>query len=143
LGTTTDSDTISDTERWISVNGGLRLWQENPVFGAGLGAYFEVSKREGTPLVIHNTLIWLLAETGLVGFLVFFSAGVAILWASTRRLRDPTDVGATTIFLFLLAFASMSMVHELLYQRVLWFVLGVCLASVPILRSDTPLEKKP
>jgi hypothetical protein len=37
----------------------------------------------------------------------------------------------------------MSMVHELLYQRVLWFVLGVCLASVPILRSDTPLEKKP
>ncbi|HEX9791284.1 MAG TPA: O-antigen ligase family protein, partial [Kiloniellales bacterium] len=143
LGTNVSGDAISDEQRWKSVEGGLRLWRENPVLGAGLGAHFEETKRSGEPLVIHNTLIWLLAETGLVGFLVFFSAGVAIFWASTRRLRDPTDVGATTIFLFLLAFASMSMVHELLYQRVLWFVLGVCLASVPILRSDTPLEKKP
>lgn len=138
-----DSNTVSDAERWKSINGGLRLWQENPIFGAGLGAYFEGSKRAGKPLVTHNTLVWLLAETGLLGFLVFFGAGLTILWASMRRLRDPTDVGATTIFLFLLAFASMSMVHELLYQRVLWFVLGVCLASVPARLAEAPSDKAP
>ena len=143
LGTNVAGDTISDTQRWQSVNGGLRLWQEHPVFGAGLGAYFEETKRAGTPLVIHNTLIWLLAETGLLGVLVFFSAGAVIFWASMRRLHDPTDEGATTIFLFLLAFASMSMVHELLYQRILWFVLGICLASAPIQRLNALSEKGP
>ncbi len=136
-----DSNTVADTERWVSINGGLRLWQENPIFGAGLGAYFEETKQAGKPLVTHNTLVWLLAETGLFGFLAFFAAGLTILWAMMRRLRDPTDVGATTIFLFLLAFASMSMVHELLYQRVLWFVLGVCLASVPARRIEPPSDK--
>ena len=143
LGSTTSGNTVSDIERWKTVSGGIRLWQENPVLGAGLGAYFEESKREGTPLVIHNALIWLLAETGLLGFLVFFAAGGTIIWASMCRLRDPTDVGATTIFLFLLAFASMSMVHELLYQRVLWFVLGICLASAPIPRNNALPEKGP
>jgi O-antigen ligase len=108
-----------------------------------MGAYFEETKRAGDPLVIHNTLVWLLAETGLVGFVVFFAAGVVILWATMRRLRDPTDVGMTTIFLFVLAFASMSMVHELLYQRVLWFVLGVCLASVPARLIDKSYGAKP
>jgi len=137
------SNTISDTERWKTIDGGLRLWRENPFFGAGLGAYFEESKRAGKALVTHNTLVWLLAETGLFGFLVFFAAGVAILWASMRRLRDPTDVGATTIFLYLLAFAAMSMVHELLYQRVFWLVLGVCLASVPARLVEAPSDKAP
>jgi len=131
LGNAPDSNMVSDAERWKSISGGFRLWRENPVFGAGLGAYFQELNRDGQPLVIHNTLVWLLAETGLLGFAVFFTAGAVILWASVRRLGDPTDVGATTIFLFVLAFASMSMVHELLFQRVLWFILGVCLASVP------------
>ena len=90
--------------------------------------------------MIHNTLIWLLAETGLFGFAVFFVIGATIFWVLKGRLRDPTDVGSTTMFLFLLAFAAMSMVHELLYQRVFWFALGICLASVPSSRAEKKSE---
>lgn len=132
--------TASDAERWRSIDGGVRLWRENPYFGAGLGAFFEETKSAGAPLVIHNTLLWLLAETGLFGFVVFLAIGVTIFWVLKGRLRDPADVGSTTIFLFLLAFAAMSMVHELLFQRILWFTLGVCLASVPAGRAEANTE---
>ena len=137
LGKSASAYTASDAERWRSFDGGLRLWQENPYFGAGLGAYFEETRRAGEPLVIHNTLIWLLAETGFFGFVVFFVIGATIFWVLKGRLRDPTDVGSTTMFLFLLAFAAMSMVHELLFQRVLWFAFGICLASVPASQAET------
>ena len=52
------------------------MFWDHPVFGAGLGAFRNqmIPTPEGLPLVIHSTAVWLLAELGIVGFLVFSAA---------------------------------------------------------------------
>ncbi len=99
------------------------------MFGAGIGAHYEQTAANGDPLVIHNVPVWLLAETGAVGFLVFLSVGVLI----TRSLWQQWSSGsqmAGGLLLFFIGAAAMSMAHDLLYQRVIWFFLGLGLGYV-------------
>jgi len=123
----------SDYVHLRTVIDGFAMFLANPVLGAGLGAF---THRElaatGTPLLIHSSPVWLLAETGLVGFLVFAVAAARIGWLEMRRTGD---VAARFLLLSLLAFAAMSMVHELLYQRAMWLLWGAALA-LPALRQS-------
>lgn len=117
----------SAAEHLKTLQDGWRLFLEQPVFGAGLGAYMRSQiLATGRPLVIHSSPLWLLAETGLVGFLVFVAAGLRVLILEIRR--PAYDIAAKLIVLSLIAFGTMSAVHDLLYQRSLWLVLGAALA---------------
>jgi Lysylphosphatidylglycerol synthase TM region/O-Antigen ligase len=125
------SPATSSVERVESLIGGWRLFLDHPVFGGGLGAHV-ASKvaTSGVPLVIHSTPLWLLAEAGLVGLLAFLVPAIATFASEWRR----DDRAAHTIVLVLLAFGVMSTVHELLYQRPMWLVLGAALAVLPARR---------
>lgn len=50
----------------------LKIWTEHPVFGTGLGRRLYGTDESGIPfaLPIHNLLIQILMETGLIGFLI-------------------------------------------------------------------------
>jgi hypothetical protein len=105
---------------------GLAMFMAQPLFGAGLGAYIhDQATAVGTPLVIHSTAVWLLAETGLVGFAVFAAAALRLLAEAVWRRAEPA---ALMLLLTLCAFGVVSMAHEMLYQRALWLVLGAVLA---------------
>jgi len=130
----------SDNERLITLVGGWSLWTAHPFVGAGLGAYFEQSGRDGTALTIHNSFLWIAAEMGLVGLLLFAAVGGRLFISLWRRLKDPQDEAATTLFLLGLCFAAMAMVHDLMYQRILWFIAGACLALPAAAARDRPLE---
>jgi O-antigen ligase len=133
-------DESSTTERLKSLQGGLSLFINYPIFGAGLGAYTESVLREtGAPLVIHSTPLWLLAETGLVGFFVFSMPIVRIFWSELRRSHP--DVASKLLVLIIVAFAVMSSVHEMLYQRSFWLLLGAAMASLPALAIDASLPR--
>ena len=54
----------SNIQRIASISDGLQLFLSHPIFGAGLGLYMTEQINAGTPLVIHSTPVWLLAETG-------------------------------------------------------------------------------
>lgn len=119
---------VSSTEQHLTtVIDGLRLFIHYPLFGAGLGSYINAQKTlTGVPLVIHSTSVWLLAETGIAGAAAFIVPTAIILW---RELNKGTkDIAGLAICLALLAFAPMSLFHELLYQRSLWLILGSALA---------------
>ena len=123
-----------DVERLRTVDRTLDLWRQEPIFGAGLGSYLAIQEAEdnGRAIVIHSTGLWLLVETGLVGVAVFFGAFTTILigvWrrASGATVADDRPFHRCTLF-FLIGFAVMSLGHDLLYQRVLWLVLGLALA---------------
>ena len=120
-----------NADRWLSLAYGFRMFLAHPIFGAGLGAFVATFEREhGRFLIIHSTPIWLLAETGVVGFLVFAVPGLVVLFREIRRsIQGGSGVAGTLIVLSLLAFGVMSQVHELLYQRSLWLVLGATLVS--------------
>jgi len=135
-----------NADRWLSLADGIRMFFAHPVFGAGLGAFIEVFEREhGRFLIIHSTPIWLLAETGAVGFLVFAVPCVVIFFREVRvsLARKRWDTGGTLLVLSMLAFGVMSQVHELLYQRPLWLVLGAALFSPVLALCEARVTPRP
>ena len=105
------------------------MFLDNPVFGRGLGAY--VAEQQGTRfVVIHSTPIWLLAELGLVGLLAFLIPAFRIVQTEGRRIEF--DPASGLLVFILIAFGMMSAVHEMLYQRSAWLLLGAALSVLPL-----------
>jgi hypothetical protein len=117
----------SDSEHWETVRDGLLMFMANPIFGAGLGVFIE--RWKGIyPLLIHNSMVWILAEFGLVGALVFFTPIIRIAVQEMNRFRS-NDAAGHLLILVIAGFGAMSLFHELLYQRAMWFLLGAALVS--------------
>ena len=118
----------SNDEHWQTMVRGLELWSQSPVLGVGLGVFHAKSSMWlGHPQVIHNTPLWIVAEFGLVGAAVF---GWAFFLLAQHAIRFGRILPARRILLLLLvAFAIFSLVHEILYQRIFWLVLGAVLAQ--------------
>ncbi len=126
-------EAASTHERWLTIAGGLDLFLSHPVFGAGLGAFRNetVLSTDGTPLIIHSTPVWLLAEMGIIGFAVFTVAALHVFFSEWRHAR--TDKTSALIVLCFLAFAVMSGPGDIFYQRTFWFVVGSALALTPVI----------
>jgi hypothetical protein len=117
---------VSDNEHLQSVWDGFMMFLSHPIFGAGLGAFItESAQRTGTPLIIHSTAVWVMAEAGILGFAVFIAAIYQIVRTEFPRRRDPISL---MILLMIGGLAVMSTTHELLYQRAFWLLLGAALA---------------
>lgn len=118
-----DPESNSIAQRWRQTAGAIELIAEAPVFGHGLGYVLKT-----TGQTIHNSLLWLVVETGFVGAAVF----TVFLVLAVRQLfldrDDPFVLGMVAVSG---AFMVMSLTGEYLYQRHLWFLLGVALAQTP------------
>lgn len=125
-----------EAERFESILGGLSLWLEHPVFGAGLGAYIhEHLLQTGVPLVVHNSLAWVAGELGAVGIVAYgylLFAIIAPVLAMPARERDTPQYVLAGV---LVAFAIVSLAHDILYQRLLWLVIGASAALPCVLRQ--------
>lgn len=121
------SGDYSNSERLATIFYAFELWQHSPVFGAGLGVFISKSQAWlGHPQVVHSTPLWLLAEFGLVGVTVMGWAFFLLARFAIRLGKfQPARLG---LLLLLFAFAIFSLVHEIFYQRIFWFVLGAVLA---------------
>jgi hypothetical protein len=122
---------ISIHERMLTIIGGLKLFLAHPFFGTGLGTFRNqnILATSGIPLLIHSTALWLLAELGIVGFLVF---AVPFLYVFTTEWRHArTEKASTIIVLCFVAFAVMSGPADMLYQRTFWLLVGAALALIP------------
>jgi hypothetical protein len=97
------------------------LLKDEPLFGHGLGYFIET-----TGSTLHNSLLWLLLETGLIGASLF----TAFLFAAVRTLYlDRDEQFSLAMIPVAAAFMAISLTGEFLYQRHLWFLLGLALAA--------------
>jgi O-antigen ligase len=114
-------------ERIFSITRGLRLFVDHPVFGAGLGAFRNqlIYMFSNQPLLIHSTAVWLLAEMGIVGFLIFAIPASHLFFSEIRRPHR--DAASKLIVLSLVVFGVMSMPADMLYQRTFWLLMGAAL----------------
>ena len=112
----------------------IALFSRAPLLGYGLG-YFIAT----TGYTLHNSLLWLVLETGLLGAVVFVSFLVLCLYQLYLGREDPFLLGMAAVAA---AFMAMSLTGEFLYQRHLWFLLGMALAS-PQMKPQTKLQAKP
>jgi uncharacterized membrane protein YbhN (UPF0104 family) len=116
-------------DRLVSIMGGLQLFSDNPIFGAGLGAFRDkhIVLNSTQPLLIHSTYVWLLAELGFAGFLAFAIPPALALIEEARRRCD--DAGGRLFVLCFVGFAVMSLPADMVYQRTFWLLLGAALAK--------------
>lgn len=70
-----------------------------------------------------------MAEFGLVGFLIFAAPAFSLVLQEGRQMSADPVSGFIT--LALIAFAVVSIAHEVLYQRAFWLLLGAGLAYSP------------
>lgn len=121
------SGDYSNSERLATISYAFELWQQSPVFGAGLGVFISKSQAWlGHPQVVHSTPLWLLAEFGLVGVTVMGWAFFLLARFAIRLGKfQPARRG---LLLLLFVFAIFSLGHEIFYQRIFWFVLGAVMA---------------
>lgn len=123
----------SVNHRLLLTHQALDLWSSTPVLGAGLGAFFAQQKltNPDQPATIHTSALWLLAETGIIGlafFCCFFLYCARALWR-VRDYSDPQSAVLVTAVLAVLVVAAIASIGtELLYQRHLWFLLGLAWA---------------
>ncbi|WP_165830292.1 MULTISPECIES: lysylphosphatidylglycerol synthase transmembrane domain-containing protein [unclassified Pseudomonas] len=129
------SEASSDALRWQLIKKSTELWLEAPVVGHGLGYFIKESPAWfGFPIVVHNTLLWLLVEVGLLGAIAFLVAFVGVCTFAFRN--KISRVRNNGLILLMLSFSLMSLFHEMLYQRLFWFLIGALLAvSLSSVRS--------
>lgn len=124
----------------------IEMWQAAPVFGAGLGVFYDKERKLAAPkrpaLQIHNTALWMLVEFGVFGLSMFviLIIGVAVfLYRSFCQFRDHEPlVGDLALagLMILPVWATMSLAHEMMYQRVPWFILGLCAGATFLTGSE-------
>lgn len=131
-----DKYSFSISRRLDSLNRSIAAWREHPWLGTGLGRVLAADRDKeanGRPAFqIHNTAVWLLAEFGIIGLAVFAGVFISVfvyLSRAMHRLRDRDPPYADIMLaglLVLVGWGTMSLAHELMYQRVPWFILGLC-----------------
>jgi len=126
--------------RFDLVQGGIEIWRDNPVAGAGLGSFADLyqeslSAREQarTRVVIsHNAPVTVLAEGGLIGFGLLIALIIAVAIALIRRTRDGTAGAWFEWAMFAILVGTL--VHTLLYSALfedpyVWVVLAAALTT--------------
>lgn len=137
------SPASSDPQRMYSIFEALKLWWDSPWFGIGLGGFVnhEMLKNQ-TFLVIHNSFIWILTEFGVIGGSVFAWYGLRIIahfYHHAKKLNPMHWVPQDQILLGLtIIFILMGNAHEIFYQRIFWFLFGMCIVSF---KPDTENER--
>lgn len=117
-----------------TVKDALAMFWSHPILGAGLGAYLNGQKAVEVPVIIHSTPFWLLAEAGIIGFLAFAVPFFKLFSVAVRRSFD--DRLMVTLSLILVSFGIMSLVHELLYQRCMWLLIGALIVIPSAARTS-------
>lgn len=129
-------DYHGDQRRYTAVEDGLELYQQhNFITGAGLGTYrpFQIQKRGEFVDIMDFTGLWLLVETGALGLLMF-AAFYLVCMHSVYRVGFVDGHSSSSyhraFLVFLILFAGISVLHELMYTRALWFALGLGMVAV-------------
>ena len=130
-----------DSMRLTILEDAYEIFQQNPVFGSGLGANLSYQKEKHGQIIniVDSTPVWLATETGLIGlaiFALFYIFALRAILLSLHRDGDFMAFFRTSVLLSILAFSIMCLLHEIMYTRHVWFLLGIALAVPLKMRQD-------
>lgn len=122
----------SDSERFVSLSAGLKIWRESPLLGAGAGDLpMEVQRIVNDdfpqytlePKLPHNQFLYILASTGLLGLVLSFFAFFAPLSMRQNRRFYPLVAFQVMVFVsFLVEYTIETAIGVAFYLfYTLWF----------------------
>jgi len=104
---------------------GLEVFKENPVFGIGIGNAHLVNIQD---VYLHNNYVELLADGGIIGFLIYYSIYAYLLWQihNIGWLKSESNhvILALMIILLISDFSLVSYYSKSTYFYFLIFFLG-------------------
>jgi O-antigen ligase len=124
----------------------LDIWRDHPIFGFGVGNYFEALRAYNFGFAleqpVHNVLLWVAAEAGLFGVLSFFGTIVWVLcrlwWLMHRSgwlARRLALAAAAALVAYLLDGLTDPLFRDPVVYIMFWFVLALGVA-LPRLACD-------
>lgn len=140
---------------------GLRAYRAHPAEGAGAGTFTDATPRylaqaglvrrldffTETPKVAHNMYLHLLVEVGIVGLALFGGLLLACVAAAVRAawlFRRTGDVTLELLSRTVVAGSVGLLVADFFisaqYQRVLWILMGICLALYGVARRQAAVD---
>ncbi len=130
-----------DDIRKSVLNSALEMIQARPLLGSGLGSMLlhQENKTNAAINVIDCTALWILVEMGAVGLLIFALFYIQIsksLFLSWKEDEEFSKTLRLSLMFILFAFTLISVFHEILYTRFVWFFLGLGLALPARMRQD-------
>ena len=126
--TSNPSGDTSQLERMEAIRRGLGYWTQAPIFGNGLGYFLHHSTDFfDKPVLLHNTPVWLLTEFGLAGLALVSIIFLSVFMATIKRRQF--DGAARALVVLMIAVAFFCMAHDIFYQRIFWFSLGLLAAG--------------
>jgi len=114
---------LGKRESWAQV--GLKGWITNPVFGEGVESF-----RGDFNYTSHSTVIDLLYNTGLIGFVLFYSMFVSIAWRLFQARGSPARSPRALVFGVLTCYAFISLSGTMYYDVFLAAALAISEALV-------------
>jgi hypothetical protein len=120
----------------------IKSFMSNPIFGLGLGGFVDLKESGSLPEyciklgllescqdynIIHSTHLWVATEFGLFGIIVYLLFLYNILNCS--RSIDFRDIRKPLILFTLVVFVTFSFFHDIIYQRIIWIIIGFCLSQ--------------
>lgn len=143
--------------RFDLIRGGLTIWRDEPVLGAGLGGFeqrFEetltpVEQRRVRVVISHNTPVTVLSEEGVVGFALFLALLVGVGWGAVRGSARQGEAGWArwTLGAILAGIVVHSLLYAALFEDPFAWVAAAgagALAAAPVaVRREEPAEASP
>ncbi len=113
----------------------------NPAIGSGLGSMLLYQEQKHGKMInlIDCTALWILVEMGLIGLVLFagfYIQSARTLCAAYKTDEDLSKAFRKSLFFILIAFTIMSLFHEIMYTRFIWFFLGLGLALPSRMRQS-------
>lgn len=129
-----------------SVEGRTVVWEaasrmigENPFLGAGAGGFHVLSESYGARRLKspHSLYVYMTAEYGIIGFLLFAGAAMAFWKYARYGLRSSSDARETCVlaalFATIVVYAFQGLiVNFVLIEREFWALLGLNVAAIRI-----------
>lgn len=131
-----DAD-VEDSDDFITLQrkGGLQAFSEHPLLGIGYGGFFR-SEYSPTGHEMHSTPLKFLAETGLVGFLLYLALMGVLVGTSVKTFLaargGPYQISALVLLIAVAAGAVSWIYNRQMTDRTFWILL-VCISGFPLL----------
>jgi O-antigen ligase len=117
--------------RIVSAEKSIQLWESRPAFGVGLGGFPVLAGLGDTRDYPHDLILELLAETGLVGLLLFgmvIATAIRNLGPLRALRRDPLRMALLALLVY--SFTNALVSGDLVDNRSLLAFAGLCLVGI-------------
>ena len=127
----------SGDTREVLWEGAIKIFENNPIIGIGFTNLFpEMYKHSGFFLYPHNVFLYVLATTGLIGFIFYMSFILKVFISLYRSYQLTKNV--TYLVLFLMIVVNLMKVGGGVNMMLFWFFFALLLASALVVNNSKP-----